>query len=238
MIRYHTYVSERKRKGIEQSSETMYKQHTMESHTRVETGVAPPLSSKQTTILTLWLKMCLPTSLKMFDHVGSVGALHRHDCHSGHLPRARAFSHQLARHQVARMASSLDWSRSSFLNILLLLLFFSALPFSAPRANLSCNSMDGASRHIIIHIKTHILLLKGTYSVPIQRDMFLKKYLKANPPGKRALSNLETRPIIRREGPACIIPYKINRQLRCHNFFSHIGSLPPTHSRTDFEFSL
>ena len=43
---------------------------------------------QQTPIVTLWLRMCLPT-LEMFDHVGIGAALHWHDCHSRrHLPCA------------------------------------------------------------------------------------------------------------------------------------------------------
>ena len=65
---------------------------------------------------------------------------------------------------MASSHPSIDWFRSGSINNLLLLLFFSVLPFSAPRANLSCNSMDGASRHIkTLNIVEHVLPLKGTY---------------------------------------------------------------------------
>ena len=104
-----------------------------------------PYSSVQQT---LWLKMCLPT-LKMFDHVGRGGALHCHDCHRRHLPCATVSSHQSHLWQLVRMASSfrpcLDWLSSSILNILVL---FTAVSLSVSRTNLSCNSMDGASRQI------------------------------------------------------------------------------------------
>ena len=136
---------------------------------------------QQTPIVTLWLRMCLPT-LEMFDHVGIGAALHWHDCHSRrHLPRATTSTHQSSKHQVARMASSLlsveqFKFNGSVLNILLLLLF-TTLPLAAPRANLSCNSLDGASR---------------------------------------------------RKGRPCIIPYKINGQLRfeCTTSSAPISPLP------------
>ena len=111
--------------------------------------------------------MCLPTLLKMFDHVSCSGAaLHCHDCHSLHLPCASASSRQSHLRQVARMASSsfpssLGWFRSRILNIFLL---FTALSLSAARTNLSCNSMDGASRHIKTLIQTKKTFKRIQYS--------------------------------------------------------------------------
>ena len=139
-----------------------------------------PYSSVQQT---LWLKMCLPT-LKMFDHVGSGAALHCHDCHRRHLPCATASTHQSHLWQLARMASSLtlptlDW--------LIIILIFTAVSLSVSRTNLSCNSMDGASRQI--------------------------KTLTLTPLPEKATRKPKN--LIRREGRACIIPYKINGQLRC-----------------------